>query len=115
MVMKRKAAHRPAGGERIGVVNEGDVHGTLRRGPAKELSPEEDKVIRMRVGASPARTAPLERSFDAASELEIELRAAEIEAWMKWKARLAEREERERPAPTHSRTKEKIIRALRRK
>jgi hypothetical protein len=115
MVTKKKAALRPAQGGRIGVVNEGGVHGTLRRGPARELSPEEEKVMRMRVGASPARTAPLERSFDAASELEIEIRAAEIEAWMRWKARLAEQEDRARPSPAPSRTKEKIIRALRRK
>jgi hypothetical protein len=106
MVTKKKAG--------VAVVNEGGVHGTLRRGAAKELSPEEEKVMRMRVGASPPRAAPLERSFEGPSDLEIEIRAAEIEAWMKWKARLAEREA-PAPAPAPSRAKEKIIRALRRK
>jgi len=98
MVMKRKA--------RVGVVSEGGAHGALRRSPAKELSPEEEKVMRMRLGASPPRAAPLERCFEGLSDLEIEVRATEIEAWMRWKARLA-------PAP--SRAKEKIVRALRRK
>jgi hypothetical protein len=113
MVTKKKAALRPAQGERIAVVNEGGVHGTLRRAATKELSPEEEKVMRMRVGASPPRAAPLERSFDGSSDLEIEIRAAEIEAWMKWKARLADRPRA--PAPAPSRAKEKIIRALRKK
>src|SRR6266540_4781804 len=94
MVTKKKAALRQAQGERIGVVSEGGAHGALRRGPAKELSPEEENVMRMRLGASPPRSAPLERCFEGISDLEIEVRAAEIEAWMKWKARLAAREER---------------------
>lgn len=99
----------------VGVVTERGAHAALRRAPAKELSPEEDRVMRMRLGAAPPRTAPLERSFEALSDLEIEVRAAEIEAWMKWKARTAERGEPARTAPTPSRMKEKIIRALRKK
>jgi hypothetical protein len=68
----------------------------------------------MRLGAAPPRSAPLERSFDGPSDLEIEIRAAEIEAWMKWKAQAAEQVV---PAavPAPSRTKEKIVRALRKK
>jgi len=98
----------------VGVVTERGAHAALRRAPAKELSPEEEKVMRMRLGAAPPRAAPLERSFDGPSDLEIEIRAAEIEAWMKWKARAAERVV---PAavPAPSRTKEKIVRALRKK
>ncbi len=98
----------------VGVVTEGGAHAALRRAPAKELSPEEEKVMRMRLGAAPPRTAPLERSFEGPSDLEIEVRAAEIEAWMKWKAHAAERT---RPAAVAapSRAKEKIIRALRKK
>ncbi len=98
----------------VGVVTERGAHAALRRAPAKELSPQEEKVMRMRLGAAPPRTAPLERSFEGFSDLEIEIRAAEIEAWMKWKARVAERA----PAPAvaaPSRAKEKIIRALRKK
>ncbi len=110
MVTKKKAG--------VGAVSEGGAHAALRRSPAKELSPEEEKVMRMRLGASPPRSAPLERCFEGLSDLEIEVRAAEIEAWMKWKARLAAREER-LPAPVRlpaaSRAKEKIIRALRKK
>ena len=71
--------------------------------------------MRMRLGAAPPRTAPLERSFEGPSDLEIEVRAAEIEAWMKWKARLAERTGPARVRPAPSRAKEKIIRALRKK
>jgi hypothetical protein len=99
----------------VGVVTERGAHAALRGAPAKELSPEEDRVMRMRLGAAPPRSAPLERSFEGLSDLEIEVRAAEIEAWMKWKARTAERAEPTRTAPTPSRTKEKIVRALRKK
>lgn len=95
-----------------GVVTEAGAHAALRRTPARELSPEEDKVMRMRLGAAPPRAAPLERISEGSDDLEIEVRAAEIEAWMKWKARRAERTA---PAPAPSRAKEKIIRALRRK
>lgn len=104
MVTKRKS---------VGVVTEGAAQAALRRGPARELSPEEDKVLRMRLGASPARLAPLERAAEGLTDLEIEVYAAEIEAYMKWKAR----QEPVAPAPPRaqpSRTKEKILRALRR-
>jgi hypothetical protein len=98
------------------VVSEGGAHATLRRGPTRELSAEEEKVMRMRLGASPPRTAPLERSFEALTDAEIEVRAAEIEAWMRWKARLDPREDAPAaPLPRPSRMKEKIVRALRKK
>lgn len=98
----------------VGVVTERGAHAALRRSPAKDLSPEEEKVVRMRLGAAPPRGAPLERSYVSGSDLEIEIRAAEIEAWMKAKARAAERTAVV-VAPAPSRTKEKIVRALRRK
>jgi hypothetical protein len=110
MVMKRKGA---------AVVTEGAAQSVLRRGAATELTPEEDRVMRMRLGASPPRTAPLERVADGATDLEIELRAAEIEAYLRWKA--SEGELAPSPAPAAlpsrlpSRTKEKIVRALRKK
>jgi len=103
---------RKNGGVRV--VTEAGAHAALRRAPAQELSAEEDRVVRMRLGASPPREAPLERSFEEPSDLEIEIRAAEIEAWLRWKAHAAERAE-PRAAPLASRTKEKIVRALRRK
>jgi hypothetical protein len=103
----------------VGVVTERGAHAALRRSPTKDLSPEEEQVVRMRLGASVPRTAPLERSYDADSDLEIEIRAAEIEAWMKAKARAADRAAERvgirSPTPAPSRVKEKIVRALRRK
>lgn len=100
----------------VAVVTEGGVQGALRRAPARELAPEEEKVMRMRLGASPPRTAPLEHAAAGLSDLEIEVRAAEIEAWMRWKARMAEGASPRRGAvPVPSRAKEKIVRALRRK
>jgi hypothetical protein len=105
MVMTRKGQ---------AVVTEGAAQAVLRRGTARELTPEEEKVMRMRLGAAPPRAAPLERSYEAESDLEIEIRAAEIEAWMRWKAHVAERSA-PRATPAPSRTKEKIVRALRKK
>ena len=100
----------------VRVVTEAGAHAALRRAPAPELSPEEDKVMRMRLGAAPPRAAPLERSYEADPDLEIELGAAEIEAWMRWKEHVAARTTpRAQPSPSPSRAKEKIVRALRRK
>jgi hypothetical protein len=119
---KRKGTSRTASD----VVTEGAAQAALRRGPARELSAEEDKVLRMRLGAALPRTADLEWSADELSEdQQIELQAMQIEAWMKWKAHLAaERAPRTPraapgrltpPAPQVSRAKEKIVRALRKK
>ncbi len=77
--------------------------------------------MRMRLGASPPREARLERAGEGRTDLEIEVLAAEIEALMRWRAREEERGERvaarSQPvaSPSCSRTKEKIVRALRRK
>ena len=95
------------------VVTEGSAHAALRRGPAKALSPEEDKVLRMRLGAAPPRVAPLERAGAGLTDLEIEVYAAEIEAYMKWKAREEAPTAPAVPQAQPSRTKEKIVRALR--
>jgi hypothetical protein len=106
------------------VVTEGAAQAALRRGQARELTPEEEKVMRLRLGASPPATTALEWTEEEVSEdLQIELQAMQIEAWMKWKAHLAaQRTPRPAaartapaPAPRPSRAKEKIIRALRRK
>jgi len=105
MVTKKKAG--------AGVVTEGAAQAALRRGPAKALSPDEEKVLRMRLGAAPPRSAPLERAGAGLTDLEIEVYAAEIEAYMKWKAREAARSEPAAPRPQPSRTKDKILRALR--
>jgi hypothetical protein len=106
MVMKRKGA---------AVATEGAAQSVLRRGAARELTAEEERVMRMRLGASPPRAAPLERAAEGSSDLEIELRAAEIEAWLRWKELGGQRSARPAAAALPSRTKEKIIRALRKK
>jgi hypothetical protein len=113
---KRKGTSRTASD----VVTEGAAQAALRRGPARELSAEEEKVMRMRLGAALPRTADLEWSGDELSEdMQIELQALQIEAWMKWRAHLAaQRAPRAAPGrvtPQVSRTKEKIVRALRKK
>ncbi len=118
MVTKTRSAP-PQTVERVEVASEGAAQAALRRGPAKALSAEEERVMRMRLGASPPRAAPLERTAAGLTDLEIEVYAAEIEAYMKWKAREEElglaAGRRRAPAPVPSRTKEKIIRALRKK
>jgi hypothetical protein len=116
MVTKTRSASTHAV-ERVEVATEGAAQAALRRGPAKTLSAEEERVMRMRLGASPPRATPLERTAEGLTDLEIEVYAAEIEAFMKWKAHRAELVEQRRgaPSPLPSRTKEKIIRALRRK
>lgn len=110
---------------RVAVVTEGSAQAALRRGPAKALSPEEERVLRMRLGASPPRTAPLERSVEDLSDLEIELLSFEIEAFMKARAAgalpaparamVAAAPAPHRASPGDSRVKEKIVRALRKK
>jgi hypothetical protein len=105
------------------VVNEAAAQAALRRGPARELTAEEEKVMRLRLGASPPATTSLEWIEEELSEdLQIELQAMQIEAWMKWKAHLARQAPRPAagraapaPAPRPSRVKEKIVRTLRRK
>jgi hypothetical protein len=59
-----------------------------------------------------ARATPLTRKVAAGSDAEIELLAFEIEGFLRWKEHLAA--VRAQP-PTTSRTKEKIVRALRKK
>jgi hypothetical protein len=130
MAMRKKAGPEPGRPARTAVVSEAGAHAALRRGTARDLSAEEEKVMRMRLGASPPRTVPLERSFEPLSDLEIEVRAAEIEAWMRWKARsagiAAPRPQpsrappgappaRSAASPRPSISKDRIIRALRKK
>ena len=96
------------------VVTEAAAQAALRRGPARRLDADEERVLRIRLGATLPRTAPLERTAEPLTDLEIEVLSYELEAYMKWRAR--------RPAtaraavqPRASRTKEKIVRALRKK
>jgi hypothetical protein len=101
------------------VVTESAVQAALRRGPARALAPDEERALRMRLGASPPRTAVLER-LATATDAEIEVLAFEIEAWMKLgrghtRGRPTAAPTPRAPVPTASRTKEKIVRALRKK
>jgi hypothetical protein len=120
MDSKRKGTAKTA----ASVVTEGAAQAVLRRGPARDLTGEEEKVMRMRLGAALPRTSELAWSADELSEdQQIELQAMQIEAWMKWKHHLAsQRAAKAAPArtaalppPQVSRTKEKIVRALRKK
>ncbi len=96
------------------VATEPAAQAVLRRGGTRELTPEEERVLRMRLGAVPPRTAPLERSAEARTDLEIDLLAAEIEAHLRWREHQRQRAA-QAVAPQPSRSKEKIIRALRKK
>ncbi|MBK9518546.1 MAG: hypothetical protein IPO09_14585 [Anaeromyxobacter sp.] len=117
MESKRKGAGRTADV----VVTEGAAQAALRRGAAPGLTAEEEKVLRLRLGAALPRTSELEWTERELSEdQQIELQAAQIEAWMKWKDHLARQRAgqpatRTLPAPQPSRVKEKIVRALRKK
>ena len=103
-------------------VTESTVQGTLRRGPAPALAADEERAIRMRVGAALPRSAPLERKGAGNEDLEIELLAMEIELYMKMRDQLVAHAARRAaeakavPAPAGaSRAKDKIVRALRAK
>jgi hypothetical protein len=97
------------------VVTEDAAQAALRRTPTRDLSSEEEKVMRMRLGASPPAAAPLERAGQGLTDVEIEVMAYEIEAFMRLRALRAGGVAQRAPAPVPSRTKEKIVRALRKK
>jgi hypothetical protein len=106
MAGKRKTA--PA------VATEGAAQAALRRGATRGLSSEEEKLMRMRLGAALPRTEKLERVGHGFPETEIDLLAWEIEAYL----RLGRpgRGKPRAPAPaSRSRAKERIVRALRKK
>jgi hypothetical protein len=100
-------------------VTEGSAQAALRRGGARQLDATEERVMRMRLGAALPPTGLLEWQGTESEEAEIEIRALEIETWMKMKVHRA-RQAAKRPATTSrtttsSRTKDKIVRALRRR
>jgi hypothetical protein len=96
-------------------MTESAVQAALRRGPAVGLAPDEEKVMRMRVGASLARGAVLER-IALATDAQLEVLAYEIEAFLHLKSAAAPNGPVQPPAPSGtSRAKEKIVRALRKK
>ncbi|SRR6266568_3045063 len=109
-----------AGSKRTGtaVVTEQAAQALLRRGPARGLGGAEEKVVRMRLGASLPLSARLDR-IAVATDVEIEVLAYEIEAWLHAKEKVgpcaAVALAPTRATPAASRAKEKIVRALRRK
>jgi hypothetical protein len=94
-------------------VTESSAQAVLRRSGARDLAADEEKVLRMRLGASLPRKGEIEWMGSADADLAIELRAIEIETFLKLRAHQTRRAAR--PPPATSRTKEKIVRALRRK
>src|SRR5512136_587601 len=83
---------------------EAAAQSVLRRGRTRDLTPSEEKAMRMRLGASPPRTADLEWVVGGDDDLAIELQALEIETYLKLRERAAQRRV---PAPAASRAKEK--------
>jgi hypothetical protein len=80
-------------------------------GPARTLSSEEEKALRMRYGGRTERAAPLPGAAAGNAELEDELRLIEMQLTRAWRLRQQGR----LPQPVGSRTKDKIVRALRRR
>jgi hypothetical protein len=95
-------------------VTEASVQAVLRRRGASQLAAVEEKVMRMRLGAALPRKSEIEWMGTESEELSIELRALEIETYLKLRAHQARRAA-PAAAPSSSRTKEKIVRALRRR
>jgi hypothetical protein len=95
-------------------VTEASAQAVLRRRGASSLAAVEEKVLRMRLGAALPRKSEIEWMGTESEELAIELRALEIETYLKYRAHQARRAAPAAARAT-SRTKEKIVRALRRK
>jgi len=95
-------------------VTEASAQAVLRRSGASRLAAVEEKVLRMRLGAALARKGEIEWMGTGSEELAIELRALEIETYLKLRAHQARRAA-PATAPSTSRTRDKIVRALRRK
>jgi hypothetical protein len=95
-------------------VTEASAQAVLRRRGASRLAAVEEKVLRMRLGAALPRKSEIEWMGTESQELAIELRALEIETYLKFRAHQARRGT-PAAAPSSSRTRDKIVRALRRK
>ncbi len=124
--MERKSS----GSVAVAVTKE-EVRSALGR--ARTLTSEEEKTVRMRHGVSaPKLDAPLPRAAAGNDELEDELLVIEMQLMRAWKRRLQEQKGlataaqkapatgvavavAEKPQVGSSRTKDKIVRALRKK
>ena len=83
-----------------------------RLSTARTLTPEEERVLRMRHGAKVEKDAPLPRAAAGNAELEDELLVLEMQLLRQMRARTAPVA---RVEPAANRTKDKIVRTLRRK
>ena len=95
-------------------VTEASAQAVLRRRGASRLAAVEEKVLRMRLGAALPRKSEIEWMGTESEELAIELRALEIETYLKFRAHQVRRAA-PAAAPSSTRTRDKIVRALRRK
>ncbi|HEY3450120.1 MAG TPA: hypothetical protein VGK67_27450 [Myxococcales bacterium] len=80
---------------------------------AKTVASEDEKVLRMRYGATVQKEAPLARHGEGDTELQDELLLMEMELLRAY--RLHQKQMVQRVQPRQSRTKDKIVRALRKK
>jgi hypothetical protein len=86
------------------------------RGTTNGLSSEEEKVVRMRHGMGAAKaTEPLARAAAGNAELEDELLLIEMRLLRAMRLRSAQPAAGRNLIPQPSRTKDKIVRSLRRK
>jgi hypothetical protein len=95
-------------------VTEASAQAVLRRRGARQLTAVEERVMRMRLGAAPPRTGDIEWMGTESEEVATELKALEIETYLKLRAHQGRRAAPPASSPT-SRTKDKIVRALRRR
>lgn len=106
------------GGSSTAVVTTAEVKASLSK--VRTLQPAEEKVVRMRHGASVDPKAPLPRAAGDNEELQDELLLIEMHLMRAWKARLAQQKGNQVAAvatskPESSPAKNKIVRALRKK
>lgn len=87
---------------------------------AREVTSEEERVVRMRTGAGVDPKAPLARKAAEGSEAADELLLMEMQLLKAYRAHLAKQQQKTvaaaKPAPTvQNKSKDKIVRALRKK
>lgn len=88
---------------------------TAHLGKAK-VTAEEERALRMRYGAKASPRAPLPQKAEAGTEAADELLLIEMQLLKAYRAHLAAQKASARPAPSvQNRSKDKIVRALRKK
>ncbi|MFL5321616.1 MAG: hypothetical protein ACJ790_18280 [Myxococcaceae bacterium] len=105
------------GGSSTAVVTKEAVKASLSK--VRTLGSQEEQVVRMRHGATVDPKSPLPRAAGDNEELQDELLLIEMQLMRAWKARLAQQKGNQLQAaavkPESSPTKNKIVRALRKK